>query len=105
MASPHPAHRPLSAGQALDRHEGFVGLMQRLERSQACYAAVRPLLPETMQASVRAGPLSDDGWSLLADSASVAAKLRQLVPRLEERLRENGLFGGAVRVKVQPRRG
>lgn len=103
MAS-HPAHQPLRVAAALERHEGFVGLMQRLERSQGCYAAIRPMLPAAMQASVRSGPLADDTWALLADSASVAAKLRQMVPVLEQRLREGALFDGSIRVKVQPRR-
>jgi hypothetical protein len=93
-----------SAGQALERNEGFVGLMRRLELSQGCYAAITPLLPTAMQASVRAGPLEGDSWSLLADSASVAAKLRQLLPALQQRLRDAGLFVGTIRVKVLPRR-
>jgi hypothetical protein len=38
---------------------------------------------------------------LLAANASVAAKLRQLQPRLEEVLRERGWQVNAVRVKVQ----
>ena len=50
-----------------------------------------------------AGPIDDDGWSLLCANAAVAAKLRQLVPHLEQRLRDAGQPVTAIRVKVQPR--
>ena len=66
------------------------------------FATIRPLLPAGLAASVRPGPLDECGWSLLGANAAVAAKLRQLAPRLEERLRENGHAVAAVRIKVQP---
>jgi hypothetical protein len=52
---------------------------------------------------VSAGPIDDDGWSLLCANAAVAAKLRQLVPHLEQRLRNAGQAVATIRVKVQPR--
>ena len=48
-----------------------------------------------------AGPVDENGWSLLAANAAVAAKLRQLQPRLEDLLRERGWAVSAIRVKVQ----
>lgn len=54
-----------------------------------------------MAAHVKPGPVDEAGWSLLAANASVAAKLRQLQPRLEEMLRERGWEVSAIRVKVQ----
>lgn len=77
-------------------------LVDRLRESNAMLASILPLLPAALAASVRAGPLDDTGWSILGANAAVAAKLRQLVPRLEERLRERGHPVAAVRIKVLP---
>jgi hypothetical protein len=63
---------------------------------------ILPLLPLALSASVRPGPLDETGWSLLSANAAVAAKLRQLVPRLEERLRQSGHAVAGIRIKVQP---
>ena len=69
--------------------------------SNARFEAIRSSLPAAMAAHVKPGPVDDAGWSLLAANASVAAKLRQLQPRLEEILRERGWQISAIRVKVQ----
>jgi hypothetical protein len=50
---------------------------------------------------VRPGPLDAEGWTLLAANTAVAAKLRQLQPRLEETLLEHGWPAGSLRIKVQ----
>ncbi len=77
-------------------------LMDRLRESNAMFATIRPLLPAALAPSVRPGPLDEAGWSLLSANAAVAAKLRHLMPRLEDRLRENGHAVAAIRIKVQP---
>ena len=77
-------------------------LFDRLRESNAMFAVVLPLLPPALASSVRPGPLDEAGWSLLGANAAVAAKLRQLVPRLEERLRDRGHAVAAVRIKVLP---
>lgn len=77
-------------------------LAERLRQSNAMLAAIRPLLPAGMAAQVSAGPVDAAGWSMLCTNAAVAAKLRQLVPRLEQCLRNSG-HAAEVRVKVQPR--
>ncbi len=78
-------------------------LAERLRRSNALFAAVAPVVPSGLAASMSAGPVDDEGWSILCANAAVAAKLRQLVPHLEQRLREVGQPVAAIRVKVQPR--
>jgi hypothetical protein len=55
-----------------------------------------------LAASVQPGPIDEAGWSLLVANAAVAAKLRQLAPRFEERLREAGHPVAAIRIKVLP---
>jgi hypothetical protein len=77
-------------------------LRERLEVSDRCFSTVRRLLPSPLDQHVHAGPFDADGWTLLADNAAAAAKLRQLRPRLEEALREAGLQVSAMRVRIQP---
>jgi hypothetical protein len=87
--------------QALQRSEPLARLGQLLRDSSARFDAIRPCLPAALAPHVKPGPVDELGWSLLAANASVAAKLRQLQPRLEEVLRERGWQVSAIRVKVQ----
>ena len=77
-------------------------LSERLRLSNALFEAVVAAVPEGLTASLRPGPIDDEGWSLLCANAAVAAKLRQLVPRLEQHLRDIGHPVAAIRIKVQP---
>ena len=72
-----------------------------MHESNARFEAIRADLPAAMSAHVRPGPVDETGWSLLAANASVAAKLRQLQPHLEDILREQGWQVSAIRIKVQ----
>ncbi len=87
--------------EALRRSEALARLRERLRDSNARFAAIRGCLPAPLAPHVRPGPVDEQGWSLLAANASVAAKLRQLQPRLEDALRESGWHVSAIRVKVQ----
>jgi hypothetical protein len=89
--------------QALRESPALGRLSERLRLSSALFADVLPVLPPGLAAQVSAGPIDDDGWSILCSNAAVAAKLRQLVPHLEQRLREQGRAVAAIRIKVQPR--
>ena len=66
-------------------------------------AAILPVLPAALASSLQPGPLDEAGWSLLCANAAVAAKVRQLVPHLEDRLRDKGHAVTVVRIKVLPR--
>lgn len=106
--NPKPSSRPppvtpnaLGIEQALQQSAPLVRLRQLMRDSNARFDAIRPSLPAAMAAHVKPGPVDDAGWSLLAANASVAAKLRQLQPRLEDVLRERGWQVNAIRVKVQ----
>lgn len=103
---PHPApapSAPLPIAEALRASQVLGRLGERMRRSNACFAAVRGLFPPGLAAHVSPGPSDDAGWSLLCANAAVAAKLRQLVPHIETRLRESGHAVASVRIKVQPR--
>lgn len=86
--------------QAMSRSEPLTALTQRLRASQARLDAVLPLLPAAMRAHVKAGPIDETGWSLLATNNAVSAKLRQMLPSLEAHLRAQGLADLPVRVKL-----
>jgi hypothetical protein len=90
----------ISLARALDQNTSLADLARRLEQSNARYAAIRLHLPEPLRAQVRAGPVDDQGWSLLASNA---AKLRHLLPRLAETLREQGWPELPIRVHIRSR--
>ena len=87
--------------QALSRCQPLARLRDLLAQSEARFAVIRPALPAVIVAHVKPGPVDDLGWSLLAANASVAAKLRQLQPLLEDSLRAAGFAVPAIRVKVR----
>lgn len=94
----------LPIGQALQQSAPLLRLRELMADSNARFAIVRPLLTGVLAAHVKPGPIDDEGWSLLAANASVAAKLRQLQPRLEDALRAQGWQTPHIRIKVHPRR-
>jgi hypothetical protein len=87
--------------EALNRSPPLARLQQLLRESNARLEAIRPVLPAALAAHVKPGPLDGEGWSLLVANASVAAKLRQLQPRLEEALKQRGWQVTSIRIKVQ----
>jgi hypothetical protein len=87
--------------EALRRSAPLARLHERLLDSTRRFEAIRPCLPAALAPHVRPGPVDETGWSLLAGSAAVAAKLRQLRPALEATLTEQGWQVSAIRIKVQ----
>ena len=98
--SPSVTPSALSISAALQASAPLARLRDALRDSDARFEAIRPALPRTLVPYVKAGPIDAEGWSLLAANASVAAKLRQLRPRLEDLLREAGWSVPTVRIKV-----
>jgi hypothetical protein len=94
----------LALSQALERSAPLSLLRQRLLDSQQRFAVIERLLPPLLLPHVQPGPVDEEGWSLLAANASVAAKLRQLQPKLEATLAEQGWQTNLIRIKVQGRR-
>ena len=100
----HPLHAPgsLPLHDALARSDPLRGLLQRLQASNECFEIVRGLLPPGLREQTRPGPLDAEHWVLLVPSGAAAAKLRQLLPRLQEALGARGRQPAAIKVKVQP---
>ena len=99
--NPPPLTPPaLSIAEALDSSAPLARLRAALRDAEARFDAVSPLIPVSMRHHVRPGGADEEGWTLLAANPSVAAKLRQLAPRFESRLRERGWAEGKVRIRV-----
>jgi hypothetical protein len=90
----------LRIAEALARSAPLAYLAQRMRDSNARFDTIRPSLPAALAPHVKPGPLDELGWSLIAANASVAAKLRQLQPRLEAVLQQRGWPPAAIRIKV-----
>lgn len=97
-----PLTRPI--GEALSASATLGDLLARLRESEARLATVRSVLTPAMRPHVRAGVLDETGWNLLAPNGAVAAKLRQLLPMIEQVLMEQGWQPTVIRVKVQAHR-
>lgn len=97
-----PAAQPI--GEALANSAPLARLQALLRDSNARFEAIRPVLPLPLAAEVHAGPIGEDGWALIANSPSVAAKLRQLLPRLEAALQQHGWQSSGIRIRVQSKR-
>lgn len=94
----------LALFRALERSAPLSLLRERIRDSNARLAAIQGALPGLLSAHVKAGPVDEEGWTLLVANAAVAAKLRQLQPRLESTLRQQGWETSAIRIKVQSMR-
>jgi len=99
VTSVTPLSRPIAESLAAD--DGLAGLLARVRASQARLEALADLLPGPLRAHVRAGPLDDEGWTILAANAAVAAKLRHLLPMFADALLAKGWQATSIRVKVQ----
>jgi hypothetical protein len=100
---PVPPAVAMPIAEALRASAPLGRLSDRLRLSNALFAAVAPVVPAGLAGGLSPGPVDDEGWSLLCANAAIAAKLRQLVPHLEQRLRDVGQPVAAIRIKVQPR--
>lgn len=93
----------VSAAQAAQRAPSLAGLVQLADQSAACMRMVTPLIPASMRSGVKAGPLEEGQWCLLAANSAVAAKLRQLAPALAAHLRTHGQNVQEIRIKISMR--
>ncbi len=94
-----PDSLPIAA--ALQRSAPLALLRERLRDSNARFDAIRALVPAPLLVHLKPGPVDESGWTLLAANTAVAAKTRQLAPRLQQSLQDQGWQVSAVRIKVQ----
>jgi hypothetical protein len=90
----------LAIGEALRGSDALERLTSRLRESQQRLADVGAVLPPALRDHVQCGPLDEEGWTLLAANAAVAAKLRNLLPALTQCLQSRGWPQRTLRVKI-----
>ena len=93
-----PSALPLK--EALQRSAPLAHLQGLLRESNGRYASIGACLPAALARHVKPGPVDAAGWSLLAANAAVAAKLRQLEPRLQEAMTAAGWAPCPIRIKI-----
>ena len=92
---------PTTLAGAIAASDSLASLAARLRESEQRLAAVASLLPATLARELRPGPIDDEGWSVLVSNAAVAAKLRQLLPRLSEELKARSFRDLPIRVRLR----
>ncbi len=87
--------------QATQDSPALARLSELAMESTARLKSIEGLIPASLRPSVHAGPIDGTVWCLLLDNNAIAAKIRQLVPTLEDHLRAKGWTVSAIRLKVQ----
>ena len=68
--------------------------------SQARLKAIESMIPESLHAAIKSGPIEGSVWCLILDSNAAAAKIRQLLPAFKTHLRVRGWEIDSIRLKV-----
>ncbi len=95
--------RPASVIDFLKRHEGAAGLLPAAERIARLESDLFAAMPASLRADCAVTDVDDATVVLRVASASVAAKLRQTLPRLRDALVARGWHVDGIRVRVKPR--
>jgi hypothetical protein len=89
--------------EATENSPTLASLAARARDANERLAAIQDLIPPEMRAGIKAGPADADVWCVLVSGNAAAAKLRQLAPVLQARLRQRGWDVATLRIKVQTR--
>ncbi|MEO7547709.1 MAG: hypothetical protein ABIT82_04755 [Ramlibacter sp.] len=92
---------PVTLQQAAADSPTLARLTELARDSGERLKAVELLIPAALRSAVKAGPVNGPSWCLLVESSAAAAKLRQVLPALQHRLRDRGWEVTSIRVKVQ----
>ena len=91
---------PVSLQQAAEDSPTLARLAQLARESGERFRAIEPSIPAPLRASIRPGPIEGTTWCLLVDGNAAAAKLRQLLPVLQQKLNSLGFEVTAIRLKL-----
>jgi hypothetical protein len=75
-------------------------LAGQIKESSDRLKTIQSLIPESLRASVHAGPIDGDVWCLLVASNAAAAKIRQLSPLLLASLNSRNVKVTSIRLKI-----
>jgi hypothetical protein len=95
---------PVTLEQAAQDSPTLASLFARARDANERLQAVQELIPPDLRSAVQAGPVEGGTWCLLVRGNAAAAKLRQLLPLLQTRLKSRGWDEVTLRIKVQARR-
>jgi hypothetical protein len=99
-SSPRRPH-PVTLQQAAEESPTLARLAQLARESGEQLKAVESLIPLSLRPAVKPGPIDGGSWCLLVDGNAAAAKLRQVLPALLNRLHDRGSQITSIRLKVQ----
>jgi hypothetical protein len=93
-------HYAVTLQQAADEAPTLARLAQLARESGERLKVVEASIPAPLRASIRPGPIEGTTWCLLVDSSAAAAKLRQLLPLLQQKLISRGYEVTSIRLKL-----
>ncbi|MFP5373433.1 MAG: DciA family protein [Gammaproteobacteria bacterium] len=91
---------PVSLQQAAAEAPTLAALAALARDSADRLKAIETLIPPALRQAIQPGPIDGAHWCLLVTGNAAAAKLRQLLPALQARLRQQGWQVDAIRIKV-----
>lgn len=94
-------YNPVTLLQAAEDSPTLAKLAQLAQESAERLKAVELLIPDALRPAIKAGPIEGPAWCLLVNGNAAAAKLRQILPALQSRLRDRGWEVTSIRLKVQ----
>lgn len=97
-------HNAVTLLEAAEGSPTLASLAARARDASERLAAVQDLIPPEMRPGIQAGPAEGDVWCMLVYGSAAAAKLRQLAPMLQARLKSRGWEVATIRIKVLARR-
>ena len=100
MSTHKPSKGVVSAHDAAQNAPTLAHLARLGRESSDRLKAIEPLIPEALRSAIKGGPIDEKNWCLLVGSNAAAAKIRQLLPALEERLLTNGWKVNSIRLKI-----
>lgn len=95
--------RPQAVSELLGRTDAFAALRAGVEQVSALERDLARLLPDYLSANVEPGFIKDGTLTLFAAHSALAARLRQVEPRLLSELQQRGWPVRALAIKVRPR--
>ncbi|EAY69816.1 hypothetical protein BDAG_02585 [Burkholderia dolosa AU0158] len=100
---PLAAHRPQPVSEVLGRTDAFAALRAGVEQVASLQRDLGALLPDYLANHVEPGSIKDGTLTLFAAHNALAARLRQVEPRLLADLQKRGWPVATLRVRVRPK--